>query len=197
VKEYKALVTSFVEVVTFLLASFGGFLKRIAPPDQVGASYAVGVSSFLMLVILMAISAIARIAPSRTTAKKWVIAGGVLFICALAPSFLYPYLLSRYTFPHQTELSKRQISAPDKYLTADARRYKATNPDATAEELSQNLPDGDVWTGEGVERMELQLLVAYTCLVLTLAGAVFCLLEANIRVEKVSKKLMATPADVK
>jgi hypothetical protein len=194
-KEYKTLLTSFVEVVTFLLASFGGFLKKVAPPDQVGASYPVGIISFLMLVILLAISAIARKVPTQTTARKWIIAGVVLFVLALPPSFLYPYLLSHYTYPHQTELSKRQISASDKYLTSDAQQYKLANPDATSEDLSQNLPDGDVWTRKGVERTELQLLVAYACLVLTLAGTIFCLLEANIRGQ--SDVLVATPPSTK
>jgi hypothetical protein len=196
-KEYKKLLASFVEVVTFLFASFGGFLKNIAPPDQVGASYPVGIMAFLMLVILLAISAIGRNAPTQTGRKKWITAGIMLFFLALPASFLYPYLLSHHTYPHQLELSKRQISASDEYLTPDARQYKAANPEATAEDLSQNLPDGDVWTRHGVERTEIQLLAAYACLVLTLSGAIFCLLEANIRAESEASSLTATASSVK
>jgi len=181
--DYKKLLTSFVEVVTFLLASFGGFLRKIAPPDQVGASYPVGILSFLMLILLLAIAAMARKTPTRTTAKRWTVAGILFFVLALPPSFLYPYLLSHYTYPRDAELSRRQVGAPEKYLTPDARQYKLVNPGASVEDLSQSLPDGDVWMRPGIERTEFLLLGTYTCLVLTLAGSIFCLLEANIRGE--------------
>ncbi|PWT90981.1 MAG: hypothetical protein C5B54_06195 [Acidobacteria bacterium] len=179
-KDYKKLLTSFIEVVTFLFASFGGFLKKIAPPDQVGASYPVGIMSFLMLIILLAISAIGRQAATKTAFKRWISAGIVLFILALPACFLYPYMLSHYTYPQQSELVKRRIGASDEYLTPDARQYRAANPNASSEELDRNLPDGDVWAKAGLERTELRLLVAYACLVLSLSGAIFCLLEANI-----------------
>lgn len=182
-KDYKKLLTSFVEVVTFLFASFGGFLKKIAPPDQVGASLPVGITAFLLLIILLAISAIGGNAPTQSARKKWIIAGIVFFFLALPASFIYPYLLNHYTYPHQTELSKRQISASDGDLTADARQFKAAYPEATAEDLTQNFPDGDVWTQKGIERTELQLLAAYAFLVLALSAAIFCLLEANVRDE--------------
>jgi hypothetical protein len=180
-KDYKSLLTSFVEVVTFLLASFGGFLKNIAPPDQVGASYPVGIMSFLLLIVLLAISAMARNVPKQTSANRWMAAGSVFFFVALPVAFLYPYLLSAHTYPHQTELSQRRISGSDIHLTADARQYKLANPNATVEDLAQNLPDGDIWTREGIERTSLLLLATYVTLVLALAGAIFCLLEANLR----------------
>jgi hypothetical protein len=180
-KDFKGLLALFIEVVTFLFAAFGGFLKRIAPPDPVGAAYPVGIMSFLMLGILLFISAMSRHKATPAADRKWIIAGVALFLLALPPSFLYPYLLSLRTYPHQSELRDRQISASDEYLTSDARRYKLSNPEATAEDLTHNLPDGDVWSQAGLERTELELLVVYSCLVLTLSGTVFCLLEANIR----------------
>jgi hypothetical protein len=180
-KDYKTLLISLVEVVTFLLASFGGFLKNIAPPDQVGANYSVGIMSFLLLIVLLVISAVARNLPDQSTSKRWLGAGSVLFCISVCAGLLYPYLLSNYTYPHQTELSHRQIGAPDKYLTSDARQYKAANPSAGVDDLLQNLPDGDVWSSDGIERTSLLLLISYMALVLALAGAIFCLLEANLR----------------
>lgn len=182
-KDYKKLLASFIEVITFLLAAFGGFLKKIAPPDQVGAAYAVGMMSFLMLIVLLTISAIARQASAKLALRRWVGAGVLLFVVALPACFLYPYMLSHYTYPQRTELSKRRISAPDEYLTADARRYRSAQPNATSDDLDRNLPDGDVWTQTGVERTASRLLAAYAWLVLSLSGAVFCLLEANIGVK--------------
>jgi hypothetical protein len=179
-KDLKSLLASFIEVVTFLLAAFGGFLKRIAPPDQTGASYAVGVMSFLVLIALMIISAIARNGPREKAYKNWIKAGIILFVIAVVSCLTYPFFLSQYTFPQQSELSSRRINGSNSYLTPDARRYKLDHPDATAEELSQNLPDDDIWTRAGIMRAQLCLLMAYSTLVLSLAGAIFCLLEANL-----------------
>lgn len=180
-KDLKTLLASSIQVVTFLLAAFGGFLKRIAPPDETGASYAVGVMSFLTLIALMIVSAIARNGPKQKAYKNWMITGIVLFIVGVAASFAYPFFLSQYTFPQQSEPRSRRISSSDSYLTPDAQRYKHDHPDAGAEELIQNLPDEDVWTRAGIMRAQLWLLLAYASLVLSLAGAVFCLLEANLR----------------
>jgi hypothetical protein len=55
------------EVVTFILASFGGYLKNIAPPDPVGASFPVGALWFLALILLMIIAAISRKGTSEKT----------------------------------------------------------------------------------------------------------------------------------
>jgi cytochrome c-type biogenesis protein CcmH/NrfG len=179
-KDLKSLLASSIEVVTFLLAAFGGFLKRIAPPDQTGASYAVGVMSFLTLIALMIVSAIARNKPGQKARKNWIQAGIVLFLIAIVSSFAYPSFLGQYTFPQQSEPMSRRISAADSYLTPDAQRYKHDHPQATAEELIQNLPDDDVWTRAGITRAQSWLLLAYASLVLSLAGAIFCLLEANL-----------------
>lgn len=178
--DYKKLLTSVIEVVTFLLASFGGFLKNVAPPVRAGASYPVGILSFLMLIILLIISAAARGRADGNSRKGWLIAGVVLFVVALTSGVSYPAMLSEYTYPEHSELQARKILASDVYLTPDARLYKQANPSATPEDLEQNLPDGDVWSSRGVKIAEMTLLVTYTVLVLSIAGAIFCLLEANL-----------------
>ena len=179
-RDYKKLLTSFIEVVTFLLASFGGFLKNVAPPVRAGASYPVGVLSFLMLIILLIISALARKQTDGTSRKRWMVAGVVLFVAALISGLSYPAMLSDYTYPGDSELQARKIQASDGYLTSDARQYKQANPTATPEDLVQNLPNGDVWSARGIKRAEMTLLITYAVLVLSVAGAIFCLLEANV-----------------
>jgi hypothetical protein len=179
-RDYKQLLATFIEVVTFLLAAFGGFLKNIAPPDQVGASFPVGFLSFLTLIVLMMISALGRRSRAKYTGR-WITAGAVLFVLALPSVFAYRHMVSNFTYPQTLDLAKRQISATDAYLTTDARQYKAANPNATPEDLARNLPDGDVWTREGINKSESKLLAAYACLVLTIAASIFCLLEANMR----------------
>lgn len=178
---YKQLLATFIEVVTFLLAAFGGFLKNIAPPDQVGASFPVGILSFLTLIVLMIISAIGRNAPARSAYRRWIAAGILFFLIAVPSAIVYRHMLGTYTYPQHSDMSKRQISAPDAYLTPEARQYKGTNGDITPEDLVRNLPEGDVWTQAGIERVESQLLATYGCLVLSIAAAIFSLLEANMR----------------
>jgi hypothetical protein len=180
-KDLKTLLASGIQVVTFLLAAFGGFLKAIAPPDQTGASYAVGVMSFLTLIALMIVSAIARGGSGQKARPNWIKTGIALFVIAVIASIAYPFALSRYTYPQQSELKARRVNGSESYLTADALRYKHSHPDATAEELTQNLPDDDIWTRAGINRAQMFLLLAYASLVLSLSGAIFCLLEANMR----------------
>jgi len=180
-KDYKRILTSGIEVVTFLLAAFGGFLKKVAPPDQVGASYPVGVMSFLMLIALMIVSTVGRNWPAKVARRRWTIAGSVLFLLGIVACFAYPYMLGNYTYPQESDLKNRHINGSDKFLTSEARQYKLARPGVTPEELDKNFPDGGVWTQAGVERAQSLLLAAYACLVLSLSGAIFCLLETNIR----------------
>lgn len=178
--DYKKLLASFIEVITFLLAAFGGFLKKVAPPLQVGASYPVGILSFLLLITLLAISTFGRSRTSPNAKTGWAIAGIVLGVLALIAGFAYLHAIDEYTYPQHAELESRKICGSDAYLTPDAAHYKLPNPGATAEDLQQNLPDNDIWTREGIERAETALLVSYMVLVLSIASALFCLLEANM-----------------
>ena len=180
-KDFKSALASFVEIVTFLLAAFGGFLKQIAPPSQVGASFPVGIVSFLMLIILMLFSALGRNTSSDKVRKRWIAAGIVFFLLALPASFFYPNALSKYTYPPGAKLEDKKLCASDAYLTDDARAYKTAHPaDATPEALDRNLPNGDIWTSQGITRAQQTLLAAYAILVLTISSAIFCLLEATL-----------------
>ena len=185
-------LTILVQVVTFLFAAFGGFLKKIAPPDQADAGYSVGIGSFLALIVLMILTVLRQDKPGLKQSKIWLYAGILLFLIAASTSFLYSNYLDAYTFPHDTPLQARQLSAPDAYLTPDARRYKTQNPQAAAEDLNRNLPDGDIWTPAGLTHAKMHLLVCYLSLVLSIAGSIFCLLQANkLRVLSASPAMAA------
>ena len=182
-KAYKDLLTSFVEVIVFMTAGFGGFLKKIAPPAGPISSYAVGILSFFMLVALMIVSVAGRRRSSMASRRlKWLIAGSFFFVIAIIAAFIYPRLLDKFTFPRETAFSERHINASDAYLKADARGFIAAHPDESSPEaLFRNLPSDDIWTSAGISRAQSQLLAAYTCLVLSLSAAIFCLLEANLK----------------
>jgi hypothetical protein len=180
-RDYKQLLATFIEVVTFLLAAFGGFLKNIAPPDQVGASFPVGILSFLTLIVLMIVSALGRQSSAQNAGRRWILAGAILFLIALPSAFVYRHMASNFTYPQTVDLAKRKISASDEFLTTDARQYKLANPNVTPEDLARNFPDGDIWTREGINHSESMLLLAYVGLVLSIAASIFCLLEGNMR----------------
>jgi hypothetical protein len=181
-KDHKQLLISFVEIVTFLTAAFGGFLKAVAPPIGVTSSYSIGILSFLILIVLMIVSAVSRRRVSAASSQiGWLTAGVLFFIIAILASVLYPRLLDAFTYPQGSKLSERQIISSDAFLTEDAKQYRSAHPHSSPGELIQNLPDDDIWTSPGIERAESELLAVYACLVLSLSTSIFCLLEANIR----------------
>jgi len=179
--DYKGLLIWAVEVVTFVSSAFGGFLTRIAPPDQTGASYAVGIVSFLLLIVLLIVSAVGRRTTRKSKFKLWVIAGVCCLAMAIPAAFLYAAELDRYTYWYPPEKPvARHVQAPAADLTDLAKDYVGRNPgDSSAAELERNLPSDQIWHKEAVARANRILLVTYLWLVLTLATAVFCLIEAN------------------
>ncbi len=179
-REYRNLLTSFVEVVTFLLAAFGGFLKNIAPPAQTGAQYAVGILSFLLLIALLIISSIARAAHGRKYRRNWIIAGAAGFLIAVPPAFLYPRVLATYTWSYPPEKPIERVRGLDSDFTAQVKAFIKDNPDQMApEQLARNFDVNDIWTPESLGRASTKLLAVYLWLVMSFATAIFCLLEAN------------------
>jgi hypothetical protein len=178
---YRALLTSFIQVVAFLFASFGGFLKVIAPPEQTGARYTVGILSFLTLLILLLLSALARTAPGGKYRRIWIIAGASAFVLAIAPSFLYPRAIELYTWAYPPEKPIQRIRGLDSDFTALVKTYLKENPGQSSDPqiLARKFEISDIWTAESLTNASSRLLVLYAWLVLSLATAVFCLLEAN------------------
>ena len=179
--DYRKLISAAIKITTFLFAAFGGFLTRIAPPDQTAASYPVGIVSFLALIALLVISALRGPVSTRLDRRRWTTAGIVCLAVALAAAFLYPAALSRFTYwypPEKPLVRHVQASADD--LTDLARDYIRRNPtDTEPGELERNLPSDQIWTKTAIARANRILLITYTWLVLSLATSTFCLVEAN------------------
>ena len=169
------------EVATFLLSAFGGFLTKIAPPGQTAASYPVGIVSFLVLITLLIISALGKQMDSKRKRKSWIIAGAACLVIAIPAAFVYSSALDRYTYWYPPEKPvARHVQASDKDLTELARDYIRRNPsEASAAELERNLPSDQIWNKQAIAKTNTYLLLTYLCLVLTLATAVFSLIEAN------------------
>jgi hypothetical protein len=180
-KDYKNLLTSSIEVVVFLFASFGGFLKNIAPPDETNPSYYVGIVSFLVLIVLLIVSAVSRRAPGPRHGWAWVSAGIVCFVLAVPSAFLYPGILHKYTYAFPLEKpTEVRVHGSESGLTEVAKEWVKENPlDSSPAVLARKFPPGQVWTPESIEHARTILLVSYSSLILSLATAIFCLIEAN------------------
>jgi hypothetical protein len=180
-KDYKSLLASFIEVVVFLFASFGGFLKNSAPPDETNPSYYVGIVSFLVLIVLLIVSAVSRRVPGARHRWAWMSAGIVCFVLAVPSAFLYPRMLHEYTYPFPLEkLTEVRVHGSESGLTEVAKEWVKENPlDSGPAVLARKFPPGQVWTQESIEHARTILLMSYSALVLSLATAIFCLIEAN------------------
>jgi hypothetical protein len=178
----KKLLTTFVEVVLFLFTAFSGFLTRIAPPPETNASFAVGIGSFFMLIILLAISAIAREATAKQLRKKWIKVGILCFVLAFPLGLSYSWVLNKLTYPYPplpfTAVSQH-VNGWE--LTETAKSFIREHPDKNSPgELEFNLPSTAIWTERSLSAAKMILLCHYTALILVLSTAIFCLVEANI-----------------
>jgi hypothetical protein len=184
--DYKRIATWGIEVVAFLFAAFGGFLTRIAPPDQTGASYGVGILSFLVLIVLLIVSALARQWPSETHRKRWIAGGVVCFLLALPGAVLYygAWEQNTYSYPPEQPMV-RHVRASDKDRTDLAQNWARQHPnEASPADLEANLPYEKIWKPESIARANRRLLLTYGWVVLSLATAIFCLIEANAGSDK-------------
>lgn len=174
-----------VQVVVFLFAAFGGFLKEVAPPEQSNPKFAVGFSSFLVLIVLLIVSAVSKEAPTDKFRRRWIVAGIVFFVLAVVSGLLYPWTLDKLTYdypPPPDAAEARHIRGLT--LTKKAEDFIARHPDKESPgQLELNLPYEVIWTADSVSKAKMLLNLNYIALVLSIASAVFCLLEVNLKRE--------------
>jgi hypothetical protein len=181
--ETRAILTKAIEVIGFLFAAFGGFLANIAPPEGQDASYAVGITSFLALIILLFASAIAKNLPVRKFKKIWLIAAAVFFCSALASAFWYKHNLDRLTFAFPPEAIKAQYIKGTE-MTPEAKEFqeRTKKSDSAVVAAFGGLSKREqVWPIESIQRARLILTVSYSVLVLSLASSIFSLTEGILR----------------
>jgi len=180
-KDYKRIAVWALEIAVFFFAAFGSFLTKIAPPDQTGASFGVGVMSFFVLIVLLTISALAKGKQTKAVRKRWLIAGVICFILAVPGAFAYLSALEEctYSYPPERPL-ERHVRGADKDRTPIAEQWGRQHPEELSPaDLEANLPYNQIWTPESIRAANRRLLLTYGWLVLALATAVFCLIEAN------------------
>ena len=99
-------------------------------------------------------------------------------------ALIYPRVFDKYTYADPSEKTGNiHIKGSDDGLTEDAKEWVRQHPrDNSPELLVSKFPKGDVWTSGSIEHTKRVMFVTYTCLVMSLATAIFCLLEANVDV---------------
>jgi ABC-type transport system involved in multi-copper enzyme maturation permease subunit len=169
-----------VKIVTFLFAMFGGFLTVIAPPEEANSRFAVGLSSFLALVVLLLISALIKKPRTLKSRKKWLTVAVTFFAMAVITALVYWWNLNSLTFPYPPESKKAEYVAGTK-LTPDAQKYKDENPGKTISSIVADYGGMEnrelVWSPGAIRNASMILLINYIALVLSLAATIFCLTE--------------------
>lgn len=169
-----------VKLVTFLFGMFGGFLTFIAPPEEANSRFAVGLSSCLVLIILLVISALIKKRRTARSRKKWLLVAVGLSVVALVTALGYWWNLNRLTFAYPPESTKAEYVA-GVALSADAQKYLADNPGKTISEMLADYGGLEyrelVWSPDSQRKARMILLINYIAFVMTLATAIFCLSE--------------------
>src|SRR6266567_6031324 len=162
-KDYKRIAAWAIEIATFFFAAFGGFLTKIAPPDQTGASYDVGVMSFFVLIVLLAISAAARGKQTEANRRRWMMAGIACFLLALPAVLLYRTAWEENTYSYPPEKPLQQhVRGSDADRTLLAEDWVREHPgDSSPAELEANLPYNQIWKPESIARANRRLLLTY------------------------------------
>jgi len=185
-----------IEIVGFLFVAFGGFLTGIAPPEMADARFAVGVSSFLALILLFVFAALSKRHSQERFRTYWIGAAVVLFVLSIATAFVYKSKYDSLTFKFPPNSTKVEYIAGTE-LTPQAQSYKQQNPGITKSELLDDFEGPKniekVWTEESIRKAKMYLTGSYVALVLSLLGAIFALTEGTLagpqrKIEKRQRK---------
>jgi hypothetical protein len=176
------------EIVTIILAGFSGYLKGIAPPDETGASFWVGVVSFATLLIFLVVLTLARGKLRSEQKKYWLGAALILFVLFIRFAFAYQTDRELLTFlwPPNEDPKSLYVGGGTS-LTSKAQAAKDRDPSLTSAQLVAGFGGIDkdlgvdrrsaVWPPEAIQSARKKLSVDYLVLVLSIATAIFCLTE--------------------
>jgi hypothetical protein len=177
-----AVLVRAAQGVTFLFAGFSGFLKGIAPPEETAPGFAVGTASLLSLCILLLLSNWSRKRKNTTRERRlWLVLTGTLTLLAVGAALTYHYNINRLTFGYPPDNPHGRYIAGTEYLPAAAALAEQEQL-SPAEVLAKfgGLPNTHlVWRAESIERAKLILVTNYLIFALSIASAVFSLVEMS------------------
>lgn len=168
-----------IEVVGVLFAAFGGFLVGIAPPPEADARFAVGISSFFALVILLLVASLSN----RKYRKIWIIVAFCSLVLAAVTAYYYKSSYNELTFEYPPGNPKVEYVAGTE-LTPAAQKVKRDNEGISNAKLVAGfggLPyRGKVWPDASVNAARRKLIFSYVILVTALALSIFALTEGTL-----------------
>lgn len=180
----KRHIVTLVQFIGFLFAAFGGFLTDVAPPAQTNPKFAVGLSSFLTLMALLVVSALAKTTRNtKKIRKRWIRAGVICMLLALVFGLVYPWTLSELTYAYPPPPDAPEVQRINGWeYTATAKEFISRRPgNYSPADLELKLPYEEIWTADSVAQAKIVLLLTYILLVLSIGTGIFCLLEADLK----------------
>ena len=176
----KTFITKAIDVVAVLFSAFGGFLTDFAPPGETDSKFAVGIASFIALIVLLLVSFLAKAKLPANYRALWLSFAVILFVLTVVFGLSYNKSLDELTFPYPPENTKAEY-VRGSVLTADAQVYWSENPQKTTSQVVADfggLPNRElVWTANSILEARLLLTKGYVLFVLTLSGTIFGLVE--------------------
>jgi hypothetical protein len=177
--ESKTILTSAVQVITLLFAAFSGYLKWIAPPEEADAKFAVGIASFLALLLLLFAKSLGGNLSKGRHKRLWLTIASVCFFVSIASALSYKYNSEKLTFAYPPESAIAQYVGGSE-LTPEASAYrKQTNktPSEIVAAYGGLAQREKVWESRSIRAAKLLLISNYLALTLSLACSIFCLTE--------------------
>lgn len=169
-----------LEFVAALGAAFGGFLLNIAPPDETGVKFAVGIGSFLMLVAFLFVATLTQRDPKPENRKYWYMVAAVATGLFVVSALVYRHNFERLTFlfPPADEDQVRYVNGTEFTTAGQAERDKAPNSNRAEllDKFGENRRQA-VWTQSSIDRANTVLVVNYVVVVVTITLALLCLIE--------------------
>ena len=176
----KDILSKGIEVVSFLLAAFSGFLKNIAPPEEANATFAVGLSSVLTLVVFLLASALSKSRFRKKYKKIWLSASAAFFLVAIIAAFVYKGNTDELTFAYPPGNTKAEFIGGTVF-TPEGQAYRASHPQETISELVADyggIAQRElIWTRDSIHWASMKLTINYVLLIVSLAGTIFGLTE--------------------
>jgi hypothetical protein len=176
----RTVLTKGLQLVGILFAAFGGFLAGIAPPQAADARFAVGLSSFLALIVLFLISALAK-----TNRKTPWLATAVIFLgFSIFAGFYYWSNLADLTYPYPPENTASDHIAGTEMMPR-AVEYQKAHPGISKSQLVSKFGGlknvSEVWSDASINHARTRLIASYVFLVLSVAVAIFVLTEGALK----------------
>lgn len=167
------------------LSLFGGFLKRIAPPEGVARVWT-GLAALVAGAAILAVKLFAHLSAGSTSAYLW---GGIailLLAASLVLCFVYIASFQDRTIDYP---GGRRIAGRAGEYSQDARQHLAAHPNLTRAQLLFEFAGNveSVWTPESLRRSRLALGLQYALLI---GGLAFSL---NLGLEVLSNRWKITP----